>query len=80
LLAEADEEILLANDKGLIEVARSHGVECWWVTTLLLSCTKDGNLTADEATDVLYDLVDEGMNLHPQVYAQVQKKLRELGE
>ena len=80
LLAEADEEILLANDKGLIEVARSHGVECWWVTTLLLSCTKDGNLTVDEATDVLYDLVDEGMNLHPQVYAQVQKKLRELGE
>jgi len=77
LLAEDDEEILLANDKGLIEVARSHGVECWWVTTLLLSCTKNGDLTADEATDVLYDLVDEGMNLHPKVYAQVQKKLRE---
>ncbi|MFC7133293.1 MULTISPECIES: hypothetical protein [Salinibaculum] len=80
LLAEADEEILLANDKGLIEVARSHGVECWWVTTLLLSCTKDGQLTADKATDLLYDLVDEGMNLHPTVYAQVQKKLRELGD
>jgi len=29
LLAEDDEEILLANDKGLIEVARSHSVECW---------------------------------------------------
>jgi predicted nucleic acid-binding protein len=80
LLAESDEEILLANDKGLIEVARSHGVECWWVTTLLLKCTKDGELTTDEATDVLYDLVDEGMNLHPKVYAQVQKKLQELGE
>ena len=80
LLAEPDEEILLANDKGLIEVARSHGVECWWVTTLLLSCTKDGALTADEATDVLYDLVDEGMNLHPKVYAQVQKKLHELDD
>jgi len=80
LLAEDDEEILLANDKGLIEVARSHGVECWWVTTLLLSCTKEGELTADEATDVLYDLVDEGVNLHPKVYAQVQKKLRELGD
>ena len=80
LLAEDDEEILLANDKGLIEVARSHGVECWWVTTLLLSCTKNGDLTADEATDLLYDLVDEGMNLHPKVYAQVQKKLRELGD
>jgi len=80
LLAENDEEILLANDKGLIEVARSHGVECWWVTTLLLSCAKSGDLTADEATDLLYDLVDEGMNLHPRVYSQVQKTLRELGD
>ena len=80
LLAAADEEILLANDKGLIEVARSHGVECWWVTTLLLRCTNEGDLSADEATDVLYELVDEGMNLHPKVYAQVQKKLRELGD
>jgi len=80
LLAEDDEEILLANDKGLIEVARSHGVECWWVTTLLLSCTKEGNLTADEASDLLYDLVDEGTNLHPKVYSQVQKKLHELGD
>jgi predicted nucleic acid-binding protein len=77
LLAGDDEEILVANDKGLIEVARSHGVECWWVTTLLLSCTKGGDLTTDEATDLLYDLVDEGMNLHPKVYSQVQKRLRE---
>jgi len=80
LLAEDDEEILLANDKGLIEVAQSHGVECWWVTTLLLSCTKSGDLMANEATDLLYDLVDEGMNLHPKVYSQVQKKIRELGD
>jgi len=80
LLAADGEAILLANDKGLIEVARTHGIECWWVTTLLLGCVKNGALTADEATDVLYDLVDAGMNLHPQVYAQVQKNLRELGE
>jgi predicted nucleic acid-binding protein len=80
LLAEDGEEILLVNDKGLIEVARSHGIQCWWVTTLLLHCTKSGEMTTDEATDVLYDLVDEGMNLHPKVYTQVQKKLRELGE
>lgn len=80
LLADKGEEVLLANDKGLIEVARSHGVECWWVTTLLLKCTKEGALTATEATDVLYDLVNAGMNLSPQVYTQVQRKLRELGE
>jgi predicted nucleic acid-binding protein len=80
LLTEGDEENLLANDKGLIEVARSHGVECWWVTTLLLRCAKEDDLTAVEATDVLYDLVDEGMNLHPKAYAQVQRKLRDLAD
>jgi predicted nucleic acid-binding protein len=77
LLAKDDEETLLANDKGLIEVARSHAVECWWVTTLLLSCTRNGDLTTDEATGLLYDLVDEGMNVHPKVYSQVQERLRE---
>jgi predicted nucleic acid-binding protein len=79
LLADDGEEFLLANDKGLIEVARSHGVECWWVTTLLLKCTKEGLLTSTEANEVLYDLVDSGMNLHPKVYSQVQQKIQELG-
>jgi predicted nucleic acid-binding protein len=79
LLADDGEEVLLANDKGLIEVAQSHGIECWWVTTLLLKCTKDGIITADEADDILYDLVDSGMNLSAKVYSQVQRKLQELG-
>jgi len=79
LLAADGQEILLANDRGLIEVARSHGIECWWVTTLLLKCTKEGVLTATAADELLYDLVDAGMNLHPKVYAQVQQKLQELG-
>ncbi len=73
-------EQLLANDKVLTTVAQSHGVECWWVTTLLLRCAKTGELTADEAKDVLYNLVNEGINLNPAVYTQIQKKLRELGE
>ena len=79
LVAENTGESLLANDKGLIEVARSHGVDCWWVTTLLLDRTKDGEVTAGEATDILYDLVNEGMHLRPRVYAQVERRLRELG-
>lgn len=78
-LATDSEEALLANDKGLLEVARSHGIEGWWVTTLLLKCTKEGVVPAEEATDILYDLVDEGTNLHPKAYVRVQKELRELG-
>lgn len=46
---------------------------------MLLDCTKSGVLTSEEATDVLYELVTEGMNLHPQVYTQIQRKLEELG-
>lgn len=78
LTAEDGEEVLLANDKGLINIGRSHNVECWWVTTLLLKCTKQGTLSGDEASDLLYDLVDEGMNLHPKLYSKVQKKLEEI--
>lgn len=80
LLAEDRGEPLLANDRGLIDVARTHGVDCWWVTTLLLERTAAGHLSADAATDILYDLVTEGMNLHPAVYARVEQALQERGE
>lgn len=79
LLAAKNDEPLLANDKALLEVARSHGVDGWWITTLLLRSAKDDIVTAKEAKNILYDLVDEGMNLHPKVYTQVQRKLDELG-
>lgn len=77
LLADKNDEPLLANDKALLEVARSYGVDGWWITTLLLRSTKDDIVTAEEAKNILYDLVDEGMNLHPKVYTQVQRKLDE---
>jgi predicted nucleic acid-binding protein len=80
LLADERGERLLANDRGLITVARSHDVESWWVTTLLLRCAKAGVPDGGEAKDVLYDLVDSGMNLDPQVYTQVQRKLDEIGK
>jgi predicted nucleic acid-binding protein len=80
LLAEEGDARLLANDRGLIEVARSRGVDCWWVTTLLLKCVKDGHLSRDEASDVLYDLVDEGMNLSPKVYTRVQREFERLDD
>lgn len=80
VLARERDELLLANDRGLIDAAETQSVECWWVTTLLLASVKDGTLTGEGAADVLYDLVDEGMNLHPKVYARVERKLRDLGE
>lgn len=80
LLADRLDHRLLANDRGLIEVAKAHGVETWWLTTLVLHCTKEDELRTEEAKNVLYDLVDTGMNLDPKIYAQVQRKLEELGQ
>jgi len=34
----------------LLAVARSHDVDCWWVRTLLLRCTGEDDLTAEDAT------------------------------
>ena len=78
LLASALDDRLLANDRGLIVVAQSHGVECDWVTTLLLRCTSRRILHPEEAKDVLYELVDAGMTLVPKVYVRVQRALDEL--
>ena len=77
LIAQSRGDILLANDKGLIEVARSVDVDVWWVTTLLLNARKDGVIDTDEAIEILQDLVDEGMNLHPKVYSLVHTALQD---
>lgn len=79
LLADRRDEPLLANDKALLQVARSHGVDDWWVTTLLLKAVGDDHLASETASDVLYDLVDEGMNLSPKVYTTIQRRIDELG-
>jgi predicted nucleic acid-binding protein len=80
LVAKEHATPLLANDRGLVEVAQSQSVACWWVTTLLLKAADEGVLTSTEAGGVLLALVDDGMYLHPRVYARVLKALRDLGD
>ena len=47
------------------------------MTTLLLESAKNGDLTGPAAADVLYELVEAGMNMSPKVYSQVQRRLQE---
>lgn len=77
LLSEERGDVLLTNDRALIQVAQARGVETYWVTTLLLKCAKDGHITPEEGKRVLYDLVDAGMNLSGKVYATIQKRIEE---
>lgn len=78
LLAEHEKEILLSNDRALIQAARAMGVECYWLTTLLLKCTKEKHITKKEAKEILYSLVEEGMNLRSGVYAKILKEIDKL--
>lgn len=78
LLAEKESEKLLANDRALIQVARSRNVNCYWLTTLLLKCIKEEIINKGEGKDILYELVKEGMNLQNRVYARILKEIEKL--
>lgn len=80
LLAREREDDLLANDKGLIAIARTHDVDSWWVTSLLLAAAKADVVDGETAQTVLYDLVDAGMNLDPTVFSRVHSALGDLDE
>lgn len=75
ILSEKTSSILLTNDKPLILVAKSRGIEYYWLTTLLLKAAKDGILERSESKELLEELVQAGMNLKPQVYSKILKKI-----
>lgn len=78
LLAEEKKEILLSNDYYLIRVARSRGIECWWLTTLLLRAAKDKKIKKEEAKQILLSLVESGMRLSIEVYTAILKRIDEI--
>lgn len=71
LLAKEKQEILLSNDCALIIVARSKGIECWWLTTFLLHCLKKNLITKKQAKEILFELVESGMRLDNAVYSAI---------
>lgn len=78
LLAEQTNGILLTNDRALIFLARSRSVRCMWLTSLLLDLCKNQKLSKEETLQILYDLVQERLNIETSVYALLEKKIKEL--
>lgn len=78
VLAEEKKEILLSNDYALIIIARSKGVECWWLTTFILRCLKKKIITKKEAKQILLELIDSGMRLSNEVYAAILREIDHL--
>jgi len=73
ILAEKRKDILLSNDRALILAGRAKNIECYWITSLLLKSLKEGMINRNEAKDILFDLVDAGMNLRNSVFARLLK-------
>lgn len=78
LLAKEKRDILLSNDFAIIIIARSKGIECWWLTTFLLHCLKRKIITKKETKQILFDLVQAGMRLSNDVYAAILKEIEDL--
>jgi predicted nucleic acid-binding protein len=77
-LAEKLKAPLLANDKALILIARSRGVEARWVTTALLELVKKRIVTKPDAKKILFDLLQSGMRLRAEVYAALEAEIYHL--
>lgn len=78
LLARESDDLLLTNDRALIRVARSKGVECWWLTTFLLRLVKEKKIEEEDTTGILFDLIENGMRLKIEVYAAILREINEM--
>jgi len=74
MLAKSRGDILLSNSRTLIQIAKIKGVECYWLTTFLLKLVKNGKIGKEDAKDIIFDLVENGMRLRIEVYAAILKK------
>ena len=78
MLAKKERKALVCNDYMLITVARSFGIECIWLTSLLLKLVKDKTITSKDAKRILYDLVISDMRINVEVYEAICRKIDEL--
>ena len=78
LLAQKEKEILLSGDYMLINVAKSKGIECLWLTAFIIKCTEKNILDKEEAKQILLDLIKAGTRLNNQVYSLILKKIDEI--
>ncbi|MBI2583080.1 MAG: hypothetical protein HYW25_00295 [Candidatus Aenigmarchaeota archaeon] len=77
-LARHDKDILITNDAAIILVARSLGIEVWWLTTFLLKCLKKGIIAKRDAKKILYELTQSGMRLSIEVYAAIEREMERM--
>ena len=78
LLAERRGDKVLSNDSGLIRVARSRGIECWWLSTLVLNLVKKGTISKNLARKILIELIEGGLHISPRVYVAILDRINKM--
>ncbi len=77
-LAMREEKQLITNDRRLVAVARTLGVEPLWITSLLLLAVRRKIIPRVEAQDLLRRLIRSGLHLRPEVYDEILDGLERL--
>ena len=68
---------LVTNDKWLIKIAVSLGIDAFWTTTLILSAVKKKIISKNQGRKILRKLVLSGMHLRTDVYEAILSALEE---
>lgn len=69
---------LVTNDKWLVKIARSLGIETIWTTTLILLAVKKKILNKNKGRDTLRKLILAGLHVRADVYDGILSTLEEL--
>ena len=76
-LAEKHSTSLVTNDKWLIKIAASFGINAFWTTTLILSAIKKKIISKNQGRKILRRLVLSGLHLRTDVYEAILTALEE---
>jgi predicted nucleic acid-binding protein len=78
-LAEKYSTSLVTNDKWLIKIVFSLGIDALWTTTLILLAVKKKIVSKNKGRNMLRKLVLTGLYLRTDVYEAIQTALEEIG-
>jgi len=77
-LAKKGSARLITNDKWLVKIARSLGIDTGWTTTFILLAVKKRVLNRNEGRETLRKFILAGLYVRPDVYDGILNALEEL--
>ena len=77
MLAKISDLSRLTNDKALVLCAKAHGVKFKWLTLSVIEGLDKAVISKEEAEDLLVQLVEVGLRIRSEVFAELLKMIKE---